>query len=248
MSPGPGTPAALVTGGAGGLGQAVIERLLAEGFAVLNVDLEPRGAGVHHVADLTTREGNEGAVARAVAEFGRLDVVVANAGVQHVAPVEDFPDDRWEAMIALMLTSPFRLARAAWPHLRACGHGRFLVVASAHSLVASPFKAAYVAAKHGALGLIRTLALEGAEDRIAAVAVCPGFADTPLVERQLPDLARSHGVSQDEALRHVVLSPHAIKRLVRPEEVASVVALLTGPIGETFTGTHLDMDLGWTAR
>lgn len=243
-----GQPAALVTGGAGGIGQAVIRQLAKDGFAVLNVDIEPQGQGVLHAADLTTLEGNQGAVDRAVAEFGRLDVIVANAGVQYIAPISEFPDERWTSMIALMLTSPFRLARAAWPHLKASDRGRFLAVASAHAVVASPFKPAYVAAKHGVLGLVRNLALEGADDRIVSAAVCPGFVKTPLVDRQLAALAQRHNLSQDRALSEVVLAPHTIKRLVLPEEVAAVIALLTGSIGEAFTGTHVDMDMGWTAR
>ena len=135
---------------------------------MLAVDLEADGPGVPFAADLTTREGNRDAVAKALSEFGRLDAVIPNAGFQHVAPVEEFPEDRWDAMIALLLTSPFLLARAAWPALRESGDGRFVAIASVHGLVASPFKAAYVSAKHGLLGLVKTLALEGAGEGICA--------------------------------------------------------------------------------
>ena len=128
--------------------------------------------------------------------FGRLDVVVANAGVQHVAPVEDFPEDRWDTIVALLLTSPFLLAKHAWPALKASGDGRFVAIASAHALAASPYKAAYVSAKHGVLGLVKTLALEGAEHGITASAVCPGYVRTPLVERQIPDQAKAHEISR----------------------------------------------------
>jgi 3-hydroxybutyrate dehydrogenase len=242
--------AALVTGAGSGIGRAITERLQAEGADVLAVDLEPAddGIGTPFEADLTTREGNAAAVEAALERFGRLDVVVPNAGFQHVAPVAEFPEDRWDAMLALLLTSPFLLARAAWPALRDSGDGRFVAIASAHALVASPYKSAYVAAKHGVLGLVRTLALEGAEDGIAATAVCPGYVRTPLVEAQLPDQAAQHGMSEEEVLEEVILAPHAVKRLIEPEEVAATVAFLAGPNGRAFTGAPVTMDLGWTAR
>jgi 3-hydroxybutyrate dehydrogenase len=241
-------PSALVTGAASGIGRAVAERLLVDGYDVLSVDLRDDGPGTPYAADLTTREGNAGAVQAALDAFGGLDLVVANAGIQHVAPVRDFPEDRWDQIVALLLTSPFLLAKHAWDALAASGSGRFIVVASAHALAASPYKAAYVSAKHGVLGLVKTLALEGAEAGITATAVCPGYVRTPLVERQIPDQAKAHGVSEERALEDVILAPHAIKRLIEPEEVAGVVAFLAGPGGSAFTGVPITMDLGWTAR
>jgi 3-hydroxybutyrate dehydrogenase len=243
-------PAALVTGAASGIGRATAARLSADGYDVLAVDLRPDagGPGTPHEADLTTREGNAGAVAAALDAFGRLDVVVANAGFQHVAPVREFPEDRWDGILALLLTSPFLLAKHAWDALAESGHGRYIVVASAHALVASPYKAAYVAAKHGALGLVKTLALEGGEAGISATAVCPGYVRTPLVECQIPDQAAQHGISEEDALNDVILAPHAVKRLIEPEEVAEVIAFLSGPRGDAFTGVPVTMDLGWTAR
>jgi 3-hydroxybutyrate dehydrogenase len=198
-------------------------------------------------ADLTTRAGNRAAVDGALERYGRLDVVVANAGLQHVSPIGEFDEDAWDRLIALMLTSPFLLARYGWAALRACGDARFVAVASVHGLVASPYKAAYVAAKHGVLGLVKTLALEGAEHGIRATAVCPGFVRTPLVEGQLEDQARAHGISTTDVLERVVLAPHAIKELIEPEDVAETVAFLTGRAGRAFTGAPVVLDNGWTA-
>ncbi len=242
--------AALVSGAASGIGRAVTARLEAEGMGVLAVDLKPDadGPGVPYQADLTAVEDNASAVQEALERFGRLDVVVPNAGVQHVAPVAEFPVDRWQALIALMLTSPFLLARAAWPALRESGSGRFIVIASVHGLVASPFKSAYVSAKHGVLGLVKTLALEGAGLGITATAVCPGYVRTPLVEGQIPDQARAHGVTDERVLEEVILAPHAVKELIEPADVAEVVAFLASPAARAFTGVALPMDQGWSAR
>jgi 3-hydroxybutyrate dehydrogenase len=198
--------------------------------------------------DLTSREGNHAVVAGALERFGRLDAVVPNAGFQHVAPVADFSEDRWDALLALLLTSPFLLAKYAWDALAASGDGRFVAIASVHGLVASPYKAGYVSAKHGLLGLVKVLALEGAEQGIIATAVCPAFVRTPLVEAQIADQARAHGLPEERVLEDVILAPHAVKRLIEPEEVAAVVAFLLGPDGRAFTGAPVTMDLGWTAR
>jgi 3-hydroxybutyrate dehydrogenase len=231
--------AALVTGAAGGIGRAIVDGLAGE-WDVHAVDVED--------GDLTTSDGNRAVVDAALERFGRLDAVVANAGVQHVAPVEEFPEERWETLIALMLTSPFLLAKYAWPSLRAAGDGRFLVIASVHGLTASPFKAGYVSAKHGVLGLVKTLALEGAEHGITASAVCPAYVRTPLVEAQIGDQARAHGLPEGRVLEDVLLERQAVKRLIEPEEVAGVVAFLLGPGGRSFTGAPVVMDLGWSAR
>jgi 3-hydroxybutyrate dehydrogenase len=220
---------ALVTGARGGIGAAIVGRLQADGWTVHGVDLDD--------ADLTTREGNRAVVDAALAAHGRLDAIVPNAGFQHVAPVAEFPEDRWDDLLALLLTSPFLLARYAWPALVESGDGRVCVIASAHALSASPFKAGYVAAKHGVLGLVRTLALEGAEAGIAATAVCPAFVRTPLAERQVAE----RGLD-------AVLERHAVKRLLEPSEVADVVGFLLGPSGRSITGVPVPVDLGWTAR
>jgi 3-hydroxybutyrate dehydrogenase len=232
--------AALVTGAAGGIGRAVAARLERDGWGVHAVDVED--------GDLTTPEGNRAVVEAALSRFGRLDAVIPNAGFQHVAAVADFPEERWEALVALLLTSPFLLAKYAWEALSASGEGRYVAIASVHGLVASPFKSGYVAAKHGLLGLVKVLALEGAERGITATAVCPAFTRTPLVEAQIEDQARAHGLPEERVLEDVILAPHAVKRLLEPEEVAAVVAFLLGPNGRAFSGSPVTMDLGWTAR
>jgi 3-hydroxybutyrate dehydrogenase len=189
-------------------------------------------------ADLATRDGNRGVVDAALERFdGRLDAVVANAGFQHVASVRDFPEDEWDRLQAVLLTSPFLLAKYAWDALAASGDGRFLVVASVHGLVASPFKAGYVAAKHGVLGLVKVLALEGAEAGISASAICPAYVRTAIVEGQLAE-----GGQGDQR------RPPARHRHREPAEVAAAAAWLLGPDGKAVTGAPLVMDLGWTAR
>jgi 3-hydroxybutyrate dehydrogenase len=242
--------AVLVTGAASGIGRAVASRLEADGARVLAVDLRPAadGPGEPFVADLAAREAIRAAVAAALERFGRLDAVVANAGFQHVAPVEEFPEERWDALLAVLLTSPFLLARHAWDALAASGDGRFLAVASVHGLVASPYKAGYVAAKHGLLGLVKVLALEGAGRGISVSALCPAFVRTPIVEAQIEAQARATGVPPERVVEEVLLAPQAVKRLLEPEEVAEAAAVLLGPGGRAITGAPLVMDLGWTAR
>jgi 3-hydroxybutyrate dehydrogenase len=220
----------LVTGAARGIGAAIAERLSADGWNVHAVDLAD--------GDLSTREGNRAVVDAALERFdGSLDAVVANAGFQHVSPVREFPEDQWDKLQALLLTSPFLLAKYAWDALAASADGRFLVVASVHGLVASPFKAGYVAAKHGVLGLVKVLALEGAEVGISASALCPAYVRTAIVEAQL-----------DERSEEDLLAPQAVKRLLEPAEVAAAAAFLLGPDGRSVTGAPLVLDLGWTAR
>jgi 3-hydroxybutyrate dehydrogenase len=220
----------LVTGAARGIGAAIAERLAADGWNVHAVDIE--------AGDLSTREGNRAVVDAALERFeGKLDAVVANAGFQHISPLRDFPEDQWDKLQALLLTSPFLLAKYAWDALAASADGRFLVVASVHGLVASPFKAGYVAAKHGVLGLVKVLALEGAEVGISASALCPAYVRTAIVEAQLENR------SEEE-----LLAPQAVKRLLEPAEVAAAAAFLLGPDGRSVTGAPLVLDLGWTAR
>jgi 3-hydroxybutyrate dehydrogenase len=242
--------AALVTGAASGIGRAIAERLQNDGMDVLAVDLRPdsNGPGIPFEADLTSAEANENAVKTALEKFGRLDVVVANAGIQHVSPIEDFPVDKWNTIVGLLLTSPFLLAKYSWPALKSSGAGRFVAIASVHGLVASPYKAAYISAKHGVIGLCKTLALEGAEHGITANAICPAYVRTPLVEKQIADQARAHNLPEDEVIEKVILQPHVVKELIEPSEVAGVVAFLVSPAGKMFTGAPITLDQGWTAR
>jgi 3-hydroxybutyrate dehydrogenase len=242
--------AAIVTGAASGIGRAVAERLETDGMHVLAVDLrpDPDGPGTPFEADLTSAEANEQAVNTALDRFGRVDVVVANAGIQHVAPIDEFPVDKWNTIVSLLLTSPFLLAKYAWPSLKASNSGRFVAIASVHGLVASPYKAAYISAKHGVVGLCKTLALEGAEHHITANAICPAYVRTPLVEKQIADQAKAHGLPEEEVIEKVILQPHAVKELIEPAEVAGVVAFLVSPAGKMFTGAPITLDQGWTAR
>ncbi|HEY1967180.1 MAG TPA: SDR family NAD(P)-dependent oxidoreductase [Pseudonocardia sp.] len=242
---------AIVTGAASGIGLAITRRLRADGVRVLAVDRAPC-EGDSLAVDLTTREGNRAAIDTALERYGRLDIVVANAGFQHVAPIESFDPDRWDQLLKLLLTSPFLLAHYGWPALTEAGArpegGRFLAIASTHGLVASAYKAGYVSAKHGVLGLIKTLAIEGAEVGVSAVALCPGYVRTPLVEAQIADQAKAHGLPEDRVLAEVILVRQAVKRLLEPAEVAEAAAFLLGPAGVGFTGAAVPMDHGWTAR
>ncbi|MGA7227741.1 MAG: SDR family NAD(P)-dependent oxidoreductase [Acidimicrobiia bacterium] len=240
----------LVTGAASGIGRAIATRLVTDGHDVLAVDLKPdeTGPGIPFAADLTTVAGNRGAVERAIELFGGLDLVVPCAGFQSVAPVPEFEDETWQSMISLLLTSPFLLSKYSWEHLRESGRGQIVIIASAHGIVASPFKSAYVSAKHGVVGLTKVLALEGAEHGIRAVAICPGYVRTPLVEGQIPAQAAAHHMAEEEVLREVILAPHAVKELIEPEEVADTVAFLLTDAGRTFTGVPMVMDMGWSAR
>ncbi|MGD9952022.1 MAG: 3-hydroxybutyrate dehydrogenase [Burkholderiales bacterium] len=247
---------AIVTGAASGIGLACAERLAADGVNVVLADVNEK-AGAEHAqrlggtfvaADLTAREGCRRLVDEALKAHGTVHVLVNNAGFQHVSPIEDFPEDQWERMIALMLTAPFLLTRYCWPAMKKQRWGRIVNIASIHALVASPFKAGYISAKHGLIGLTRTAALEGGEHGITANAICPAYVRTPLVDGQIADQAKANRMSPDEVIEKIMLAPAAVKRLIEPREVADYVAYLcTEPAG-TITGAALTMDLGWTAR
>ena len=244
---------ALVTGAASGIGRAVAARLAADGARVLVLDRDEAGAaevaadlgGKHLVADLS-----DGASIDALG-LGRdvhADILVNNAGVQHVAPVPDFDPERFGFIQRLMLEAPFRLARGLLPGMYDRGWGRLVHVSSVHGHRASPYKAAYVAAKHGLEGLSKVIALEAAGTGVTSNTVCPGYVRTPLVEGQIADQARSHGVDEDEVLDDVLLARTPVKRLVEPAEVADLVAFLCGAGTDSVTGSSFLMDGGWTAQ
>jgi 3-hydroxybutyrate dehydrogenase len=180
--------------------------------------------------------------------FGRIDILVNNAGLQHIAPVVEFPEDRWDYLLRVLLTGTFLCCKYAVPHMIRQKWGRVINIASLHGKVASPFKSAYVSAKHGVLGFTKVLALEVAEHNITSNAICPAYVRTPLVEKQIDEQARRHGISPEEVVRKIMLEPAAIRRLLEPEEVAAMALYLCSDQASGITGAALDIDLGWTAR
>ena len=248
---------ALVTGAASGIGRAIAEDLAARGARVLLADVDetrlsevarPLAGAIAQRADIASRDDCRALVERARREWGGVDILVNNAGLQHVSPIEDFPEDRWEYLIRVMLIGAFLLTKYAIPDMYRKGWGRVINVASLHALVASPFKSAYVSAKHGLLGLTRSVALEGATKGVTANAICPSYVRTPLVERQISDQARAHGISEDEVIARIMLEPAPIKRLLEPSEVAAYVAFLCSDDASAITGSAQLIDCGWTAR
>jgi 3-hydroxybutyrate dehydrogenase len=189
-----------------------------------------------------------GLVAQALAELGRVDILVNNAGIQHVAPIESFPIDKWDAILALNLSAAFHTIRAAFPEMKAQGFGRIINIASAHALVASPFKGAYVAAKHGVLGLTKVAALEGAEHGITANAICPGYDCTTLVENQIGATAAARGISREAVIRDVLLAAQPTRKFAEVEEIGALAVFLAGNAAKSITGTALPVDGGWTAH
>ena len=254
---------ALVTGSTSGIGRGIAQRLAIGGANVVLNGLGNRGeiealrAGlerehgvraIYHPADMTRPAEITDMVATAVKELGRVDILVNNAGIQHVAPVDEFPPEKWDAIIAINLSSAFHATRAALPGMKKAKWGRVINIASAHGLVASPFKSAYVAAKHGIVGFTKSLALEVAELGITANAICPGYVMTPIVEKQIDDQARVHGIPRENVVRDVILAPQPTKQFVRIEDVAELAAFLTSQAAAQINGAALPIDGGWTAR
>ena len=254
---------ALVTGSTSGIGQAYAKALAAQGATLVISGFGDADAiaaetaelaavsgapAIHVAADLTRRDGVEALMAAAADKFGGVDILISNAGMQHVAPVEEFPVEKWDAIIALNLSAAFDAARLAIPHMKAQGWGRIIATASAHSLTASPFKSAYVAAKHGLVGLTKTLALELATSGITANCISPGYVWTPLVENQIPDTMAARGLTRDQVLNDVMLVRQPTRQFVLPEQVAAMALYLCGDAAAQITGANISMDGGWTAQ
>lgn len=253
----------LVTGSTSGIGLGIARSLAAAGSAVvLNglgvaaeiAETREKLAGEFGVkvgyspADMTRPDAIAEMVATILAEHGRLDILVNNAGIQHVAPLGQFPVDKWDAILAINLSSAFHTTRAALPAMRANRFGRVINIASAHGLVASPFKAAYVAAKHGLVGLSKVTALETAEDGITCNAICPGYVYTPLVEAQIDSQAKAHGISRDQVIRDVLLAQQPNKRFADVSELGALTVFLASDAAASITGIALPVDAGWTAH
>jgi 3-hydroxybutyrate dehydrogenase len=254
---------ALVTGSTSGIGLGV-----AEAFAQAGANLVLNGFGdrmqiedtrqkleqthdvavFYHGADLSKASAVREMMAYAKAEAGAVDILVNNAGIQHVAPVDEFPPEKWDAILAINLSSAFHAIRAALPAMKAKGFGRIINVASAHGLVGSPFKSAYVAAKHGVLGLTKVVALEVAEANITCNAICPGYVYTPLVEKQIEDQAKAHNISRDKVISDVLLKAQPNKRFAQVSEIGALAVFLASDAAKSITGIALPVDGGWTAH
>jgi 3-hydroxybutyrate dehydrogenase len=254
---------AIVTGSTSGIGLGILEQMAAAGASVVMNGLGDAARIEGELKRLRAAHGVEAAyvpanlmepaagaelVAATETRFGKVDILVNNAGIQHVAPIESFPPEKWDAIIALNLSSAFHTIRASFAGMKARGWGRIINIASAHGLVASPFKAAYVAAKHGIVGLTKTVALEGAEFGITANAICPGYVWTPLVEQQIDGQAKSHGISREEVIKNVLLAQQPNKRFTETSEIGAMAVFLASEAGRSITGAALAIDGGWTAH
>ena len=253
---------AIVTGSTSGIGLAIANALAAEGCNIVvnsfsdtesdhaiakEIAADHKVEAVYMQADMSKPAECRALVAKAAERFGSVDILVNNAGIQHVAPVEDFPIEKWDAIIAINLSSAFHATRAAIPIMKAQGRGRIVNIASAHGLVASPFKSAYVAAKHGIIGFTKTVALEVATIGITCNAICPGYVQTPLVEAQIADQMKAHKMDRETVIREVMLEKQPTKEFVTVEQIGAATVFLCSDAAAQINGTHLSVDGGWTA-
>ncbi len=256
------TKSAIITGSSSGIGFGIAEYFAKNGLNVMLNGIEPPeqmeetvsrlsahgGKVAYSPANMMKPEQIAGLFQQAEALFGQVDIVINNAGIQHVAPIEEFPEGKWDAIMAINLSSAFHLTKAAIPAMKARGWGRVINIASAHGLVASPYKSAYVAAKHGIVGLTKTVALETAEHGITVNAICPGYVLTPLVQKQIPATAKARGITEEEVINDVMLSAQPTKKFVTIDELAAMALFLASDAAASITGTALPVDGGWVAK
>ncbi|MEW6774374.1 MAG: 3-hydroxybutyrate dehydrogenase [Bacteroidota bacterium] len=252
----------LITGSTSGIGLGIAKEFAkTKQYNIVFNGLEPNGQEIaeniakeyniktiFHGANLMYPNEIYDLAQTALKEFGKVDVLINNAGIQHVSPVEDFPDEKWQAIISINLSSAFYLTKALWKKMKEQKFGRIINIASAHGLVASEFKSAYVASKHGIVGFTKTIALEGAPFNITANAICPGYVKTPLVEKQIDDQAKAHGISRDEVISKVMLYKQAVKEFVSTELLGQLALFLASEGASTITGTAIPVDGGWNAQ
>ncbi len=256
------TRTALITGSTSGIGLTIAREFARAGYQLIFNGLEPDGEriaaetvaafGVRHLffgTDLRDPAGIRKMVEEGLDTFGSIQVLINNAGIQHVSPVEDFPEDKWNDLLSIHLNAAFHLSKALFPSMKKGKYGRIINISSAHGLVASPYKSAYVAAKHGLTGLTRTLAMEGGAFGITANAICPGYVLTPLVEKQIPEQMQVHGMSRPEVIEKIFLKEHAVKEFVTPGAIAATALFLADSAAAPYiSGAAIPVDAGWTAH
>lgn len=250
----------LITGSTSGIGKAIAVAFAKLQYNIVFNGIEPNGleiateiASAHGIdflfsnANLAKVSETKQLAQNALERFGQVDILINNAGIQHVSPIDSFPDEKWDAIMAINLSSTFHLSKALWPKMKENHFGRIINMSSAHGLTASPFKSAYIASKHGLIGLTKALALEGAEFNITVNAICPGYVQTPIVENQIADQMKAHNLSREEIISKVMLAKQAIKEFVDIDSIVEMVLLLAKEESKTITGTALPIDGGWTA-